>query len=103
MSATQIGFISGLQPPKWVPLNSIAAPTPMSLADFTINCGDMTVTLVTPLEVRLEFFCRGTVVYNVRMRKKTDRVRRSGAGDIEEEAAVVKPSWQVTTPKAEWD
>ncbi|KAG8846551.1 hypothetical protein FRB96_001955 [Tulasnella sp. 330] len=103
MSATQIGFIPGLQPPKWVPLNSIAAPTPMSLPGFTINCSDVTVTLIKPLEVRLEFVGRSTVVCDMRIRKKADRARRSGAGDIEEEVAVVKPSWKVTTPKVEWE
>ncbi|KAG8872738.1 hypothetical protein FRB98_009439, partial [Tulasnella sp. 332] len=103
MSTTQLGFIPELQPPKGVPLNSIAALAPKSLADFTMDCGDVTVTLVKPLEVRYGFVGRGTVVYEVKMRKNADPAGGSEASDIEEEVAVVKLSWQVATRRPEWE
>ncbi|KAG8843016.1 hypothetical protein FRB96_004477 [Tulasnella sp. 330] len=102
MSTTQLGFISELQPPEGVPLGSIAALAPASLADFTMDCGDVTVTLVKPLEVRYGFVGRGTVVYEVKMCKNADSAE-SEAGDIKEEVAVIKLSWQVTTRRPEWE
>ncbi|KAG8868581.1 hypothetical protein FRB98_003407 [Tulasnella sp. 332] len=102
MSTTQLGFIPELQPPSGVPLNSISALAPTSLADFPINCGDVTATLIKPLEGRSGSVGCGTAVYDVKMHKTVDRARMSGASDIKEDA-VGKLSWQITTRKVEWE
>lgn len=101
MTVEELGFIPELNPPGGTCLDSDAGLAPTSLANYTMDVGDVTVTLEKPLDPRFGFVGRGTLVYDVTMRKKA---AGKGKRKIEKgEAAVVKLSWQVTQRKPEWE